>query len=563
MSAFAKCLRPFGEARFYAALAAAWLISAGSAYAIYPLPTNFAEYGASVAGYQDFFQTDELNGGWAAYGNGTWNQPGDGYLHANSGTTDPSKLLYNGASYNATTQNVLAIINVTSFGANGDAGARAGITTVSDAALGRGLDYIYYGNGNGIQKAEFLNDFIAHGPNTVSATRAVGTEYWVRMLHSPNNPAGGDPMFNGANDVFAKIWPADGVTPEPASYQYSWASNDTRSGLAGLMIGHDNFSTMEVGYTLIQATGLPSVNVGTYIPPEPPIPPAPTTPSGRGNYGQTVMNASPVAFWRLETNVSPPTDTASAPGFPQQGPQDGLYQHMDPNDLGQPGPRPTDLVGGQPLTGFSPNNHAAYFQGQRKGGNDVAQFADDGNLNLATSNAFTIEAWVKGAATQEAGAPILAKGDGLFEQFALDVVGNKYRFYVRNGANVADARVLQSTVGPDDSWQHVVAVFDGAEGLMKLYVNGAQAPGVIPVVPGTIFNNLHDISIGARQSAGAGYDLNFDGLIDEVAVYQYALPETEIQNHFQAAFVPEPSTMTLVGVGLAGVGTRLVRKRRG
>jgi hypothetical protein len=548
--------------RTSAAAIALWASTTAVCSALDPIPSNFAEFNTSVAGYQDYFEGDTLNAGWSVYGNGTWGLSGDGYLLASSGTTDPSKLLYNGPAYNATVQNVLAMVRVTAFGPNGDIGSRAGVTSVSNTTTGHGIDYIYYGNGNGIQKSEFLNDFIAHGPTAVTPDRALNTDYWVRLLHEPNKAAGGDPAFDGANDAFAKIWPADGTTPEPANYQYSWNSNDTRSGLAGLMIGHDNISKMEVGYTLIQAAGLPNISVGTYVPPIPPDPPPATIPSSLGNYGRTVRASSPVAFWRLETNVSPPTDSASAAGFPQFGPQNGIYQNFNPENLGQPGPRPTDLVNGLPLLGFSPNNYAADFQGAASGGNDVALFADDGTLNMAPGGAFTLEAWVKGSPTQETGAPIIAKGDGAIEQFTVDVVGNNYRFYVRDGANPGDARVLQSSVGPNDSWQHVVAVFDAAEGYMRLYVNGVQAPGAIPVPPSTIIDNLHDISVGSRQSGADRYDFNFDGLIDEVAVYKYALPETEIVAHFQAAFVPEPSSFMLVGIGLALCGGVYVRKNR-
>jgi hypothetical protein len=228
------------------------------------VPRNFAEYNTTVNGYQDRFEDVALNPGWTAYGSGTWTQNGDGYLHATSGSTDPSKLLYSGAAYNGTVQNVLAMVRVTAFGSNGDTGARAGVSSVSSPTAGHpgeGINYIFYGNGNGIQKSEFLNDYIAHGPVAITPTRAVGVDYWVRLLHHPNRPAGGDPAFNGANDAFAKIWPADGTTPEPTSYQFSWNSNDTRSGLAGLNIGFDSTTKMDVGYVLIQAAGLPSTEV--------------------------------------------------------------------------------------------------------------------------------------------------------------------------------------------------------------------------------------------------------------------------------------------------------------
>src|SRR5439155_13029379 len=55
--------------------------------------------------------------------------------------------------------------------------------------------------------------------------------------------------------------------------------------------------------------------------------------------------------------------------------------------------------------------------------------------------------------------------------------------------------------------------------------------------PATLINTAHDVSIGARQNSGsANYDLNFDGRIDEVAIYNRALNPNEILAHFNAAF---------------------------
>jgi hypothetical protein len=294
----------------------------------------------------------------------------------------------------------------------------------------------------------------------------------------------------------------------------------------------------------------------------PPPPPTPTSPSGLANYGRAVLDAQPVAYWRLETNLSPPTDSADAPGFPQHGPQNGVYQDINAHNLGQPGPRPTDFVNGRPLLGFSAENHAADFQGNADGGNDVALFADDGNLNMSAGGAFTLEAWVKGSPAQEVGAAVIAKGaGGGDEQFALDIVNGAYRFFAWNGQNPNTPTVLQTGATPDDTWQHVAAVMDIGEGVMQVYVNGQLVGAAAP--PSTIVNNAHAVSVGARESQGSiNYDHNFDGLIDEVAVYSYALSAQEVQAHFDAAFIPEPSTMALALIGgMLLAGARLMRRR--
>jgi hypothetical protein len=287
-----------------------------------------------------------------------------------------------------------------------------------------------------------------------------------------------------------------------------------------------------------------------------PLPP-PATPSGIGRYGQTVLASGPVAYWRLETNDAPPVDSSAAGGS-----QNGIYQDIGAHSLAQPGPRPTDLVNGQPLVGFSADNKAINFRGNAGGGNDVALFADDGSLNMSAGLKFSLEAWVKGdPADQDQGGAILAKGTGGGgEQFALDLVNGAYRFFLWNGGAPNTPTVLQSAVQPDGSWQHVVGVFDSSQALMKLYVNGQEVGTQVP--PATIINNSEPVGIGARRNQNsANYDLNFGGSIDEVAIYSYALSAQQVQEHFQAALVPEPSSVALAAIGLA-VGAFAVARRR-
>jgi hypothetical protein len=220
-------------------------------------------------------------------------------------------------------------------------------------------------------------------------------------------------------------------------------------------------------------------------------------------------------------------------------------------------------VNGQPLRGFAADNKAIDFQGNGGFGDDVALFADDGNLNMAPGLTFSLEAWVKASPQQEPGGAIIAKGvGGGGEQFAVDIVNGAFRFFLWNGGMPNTATVAQSAVQLNGEWQHVAAVFDSVEGLMKLYVNGQEAASIAP--PATMIDNLDPISIGSRRNANSpNYDLNFDGLIDEVAVYQYALSPAQIQGHFDAAFVPEPGSAAtlLTGLAVGGVAWRIRRRR--
>ncbi|MGC3958804.1 MAG: hypothetical protein QM813_12965, partial [Verrucomicrobiota bacterium] len=86
--------------------------------------------------------------------------------------------------------------------------------------------------------------------------------YWMRLRQEPNAAS-----YGGVNDVFAKIWLADGSVPEPTSWQLTWdytPASGTRAGFAGIMAGSETstqggLSEFDADYVLIKAAGLPSI----------------------------------------------------------------------------------------------------------------------------------------------------------------------------------------------------------------------------------------------------------------------------------------------------------------
>lgn len=247
-------------------------------------------------------------------------------------------------------------------------------------------------------------------------------------------------------------------------------------------------------------------------------------------YSQAIIDAGPVAYWRLGETAGGAMDSAALSGT-----QNGTYTGFLATNRGQPGPRPTDTISLQPLFGFEGDNAAPRFAGNTDGGNDVITIPDVGVLNFSSTRVFSLEAWVNGASAQEVGAAIIAKGTGGGgEQFAIDVF-NTYRFFSWDGGVPNNAVVASSAVAPNGTWQHLVAVLNQPAGIMKLYINGAEAASATPRP--TVVNTTHEVSIGARKNSGsANYDLNFDGRIDEVAIYNRALSPAEIAAHFNAAF---------------------------
>ncbi|MES2707314.1 MAG: LamG-like jellyroll fold domain-containing protein [Verrucomicrobiota bacterium] len=162
---------------------------------------------------------------------------------------------------------------------------------------------------------------------------------------------------------------------------------------------------------------------------------------------------------------------------------------------------------------------------------EVVNIPDTGGLDFTVKGAFTASCWVKAApgAVQENGAGILAKGGGGGgEEFCIDLQPAGYRFYLWNGGNPNTPTVLQTNVVPSGEWQCVTAVFNLAGKRMKLYVDGVEAGSAVP--PATMLFNADPVSIGSRTASTTSldYTLNFQGLIDDVHLYDRDLSPQEI-----------------------------------
>ena len=83
----------------------------------------------------------------------------------------------------------------------------------------------------------------------------------------------------------------------------------------------------------------------------------------------------------------------------------------------------------------------------------------------------------------------------------------------------------------DGQWHHVAGVYDGAN--MFLYVDGTL--DVSQPATGSIAQNSAPLRIGANASDGEdGTGYYFNGLIDEVSIYNRALTASEIQAIYTA-----------------------------
>jgi hypothetical protein len=339
------------------------------------------------------------------------------------------------------------------------------------------------------------------------------------------------------------------VSPSGALPLYfQWTSNSVN--LAGATNASFSVNNKPVGYSVSFVCVVTNfVGSATSTPVHVSVIAAPTAP-----YPQAVLADNPRGYWRLNE----PDDSLSDgnPGVIAHdywGGNDGTYTNAM---LGQsPYDVATDPTDTSALFGPGPNSYAGNIQG-----------IDFGATNGSNAT-FSIEAWANGTAQSISGAGIVTRGFGAGgEQFCIDSQSPStgFRFFLRD--SLGQARNCNSTVLPDGAWHHLVGVCNEPIGLLSFYIDG-QLAATSPVTIGSGTKaTVEPMTIGARKSASTSttYNDQFNGQVDEVAVYAYVLSPTQILNHYTAAGTPPhisqappAGAATLVG-GTLTVPTRTV-----
>jgi len=150
------------------------------------------------------------------------------------------------------------------------------------------------------------------------------------------------------------------------------------------------------------------------------------------------------------------------------------------------------------------------------------------------SNDFTIEFWIKQNSDTWHQGYLTTKSDGRTEAvgdagWVIRWYTNHIVFHISDGTNFA--RVHGKTNIVDGKWHHIVAVREG--NILKLYVDGALDETADASLVGSITDGSN-IYIGRQTVSGGTY---FDGIMDDVRIYNKALTASEIQNNYNGNVV--------------------------
>src|SRR5262245_11828598 len=157
------------------------------------------------------------------------------------------------------------------------------------------------------------------------------------------------------------------------------------------------------------------------------------------------------------------------------------------------------------------------------GTNARIDVADAASLDLTSG--MTLEAWVNPAVSVTGWRDILYKGNDNYYLEASSTNGGRPAVGVIAGGVYGEA--YGSAALPINTWTHLAATYDGTA--VKLFVNGTQ-------VASTARTGLIQTSTSPLQIGGDSlYGQYFQGLIDEVRIYNHALSLAEIVQDMNTA----------------------------
>jgi hypothetical protein len=324
-------------------------------------------------------------------------------------------------------------------------------------------------------------------------------------------------------EIFSGASPTLFVTASGIPPAYQWTSNSV--AISGATNSIYTITNITVGGTY-GCTITNSLGTNYLTPVVITVLADPTAP-----YPAQVLANGPMSYYRLDEPNGVTTAYDYVGGFNADYTNTSGFQ-------GEPG------YSSQNSVSSDPSETSVYFGAASSANSlagDVAPYPNFGTPSGKNAE-FTVEAWVQQVGYNGSGDCIVGVGyGGGGEQFVLDTGATSagdLRFFVRNAAGATASASSTALINGDGSWHHVVGVCDEAGGHVYLYMDGKLlASGTITAGSGLLTSTM-PLTIGARESANnipANYDYQFDGLIDDVSIYNKALTAAQVQADYNAS----------------------------
>jgi hypothetical protein len=150
---------------------------------------------------------------------------------------------------------------------------------------------------------------------------------------------------------------------------------------------------------------------------------------------------------------------------------------------------------------------------------------------MSNSGEFTFEAWCRRTSSPNFGRVVVesrATAGGSLVGLSVEQTSGKMRWLARNDASTVVTK-LEEVSANDGVWHHYVGVNVG--GYMRLWKDGVEqgSPTAVSHPGGTFTSSMRGIAASPQDNGNP-----WNGDIDEVALYDRALTEEEILEHYEA-----------------------------
>jgi hypothetical protein len=171
--------------------------------------------------------------------------------------------------------------------------------------------------------------------------------------------------------------------------------------------------------------------------------------------------------------------------------------------------------------------------------NDFINITDHDDFTFATAGvdeSFSLSAWVKPEAFVSGHNIISKMYFGVASEWNLFVqASGKVTFRVMKFDNSAYLTCYNNSALTTGVWHHIVAIYNGNESVtgMSLYIDGEEA-GFSRTTFGSYTGMINtDVNVTIGNSWGGGGAVDFDGLIDQVKIYDKELSQIEVINIYE------------------------------
>ena len=220
--------------------------------------------------------------------------------------------------------------------------------------------------------------------------------------------------------------------------------------------------------------------------------------------------------------------------------RDGLVSYWTFDDGDVDGDTVKDLIGSNDGTIIGATKHVAGKFGKAfefSGKPDVIDIGNpaDGSLDFGADTDFSMVAWIKVDKPPELDggqSTIVSKGDGGGNSRILWKITMTHVSVTIEDAKNAGIHFLSDGDVTDGKWHHVLFICDRSDAT-RLYIDG-KLDGEGGKSKDTDVTTESRMYIGSSVRIGEATRRYFEGLIDEVGIYDRALTEDEIERNFNA-----------------------------